>query len=68
MLISLSAMHDQDETFKKFTYHPDLARLANVLGLEDLITVQSMYIFKVHFSYIFANSTSNLKLEDMVIR
>ena len=40
------AMHDLDPTFESFSYTPELAAVANDIGLTDALALQSMYIFK----------------------
>ncbi len=40
------AMHDLDPVFEAFTYTPQLAAIANAIGLVDPLVLQSMYIFK----------------------
>jgi phytanoyl-CoA hydroxylase len=40
------AMHDLDVVFERFTYTPQLAEVANDIGLTDALVLQSMYIFK----------------------
>ncbi len=40
------AMHDLDPTFERFSYRPELARVAADIGLADALALQSMYIFK----------------------
>jgi phytanoyl-CoA hydroxylase len=40
------AMHDLDPVFQRFSYTPDLAAVAEDLGLSDALALQSMYIFK----------------------
>jgi phytanoyl-CoA hydroxylase len=40
------AMHDLDPTFEKFSYRPELVRVAADIGLDDALALQSMYIFK----------------------
>jgi len=40
------AMHDLDPVFDAFSRNPDVADLAHDLGLDDLLLLQSMYIFK----------------------
>ncbi len=39
------AMHDLDPVFDHFSRTPELARLAESLGIEDPAIIQSMYIF-----------------------
>jgi len=39
-------MHDLDPTFESFSYTPELAAVANDIGLTDALALQSMYIFK----------------------
>jgi phytanoyl-CoA hydroxylase len=40
------AMHDLDPVFSRFSRTPELAALADELGLHDPVILQSMYIFK----------------------
>ena len=40
------AMHDLDPVFERFSYRPELARVAADIGLADALALQSMYIFK----------------------
>ena len=40
------AMHDLDPVFERFTYTPQLAEIADDVGLDDPLVLQSMYIFK----------------------
>ncbi|CEM07811.1 unnamed protein product [Vitrella brassicaformis CCMP3155] len=40
------AMHDLDDTFRKFSYHPVLLNACKALGYRRPAVVQSMYIFK----------------------
>jgi phytanoyl-CoA hydroxylase len=40
------ALHDLDPDFERFSYNPDLAAVAEDLGLEQALALQSMYIFK----------------------
>ena len=40
------ALHDLDEKFVKFTKNDDLNQIANAIGFEDPLLIQSMYIFK----------------------
>ncbi len=40
------AMHDLDPVFERFTYTPELAAVADAIGLADPLALQSMYIFK----------------------
>jgi phytanoyl-CoA hydroxylase len=40
------AVHDLDPVFERFTYAPELAAVADDLGLGDALALQSMYIFK----------------------
>jgi len=40
------AQHDLDDEFRRFAYNPRLAEVAADLGLDDLLALQSMYIFK----------------------
>jgi phytanoyl-CoA hydroxylase len=40
------AQHDLDDEFERFAYNPRLADVAHDLGLDDLLALQSMYIFK----------------------
>lgn len=40
------AMHDIDPVFDNFSRSPKLARVAECLGFEDPVIIQSMYIFK----------------------
>jgi len=40
------AQHDLDAVFERFTYTPELAEVANDIGLTDALVLQSMYIFK----------------------
>ena len=40
------AQHDLDPVFERFTYTPELAEVANDIGLTDALVLQSMYIFK----------------------
>ena len=40
------AQHDLDAVFEGFTYTPELAEVANDIGLTDALVLQSMYIFK----------------------
>lgn len=43
------AMHDLDPTFESFTYTPMLAGIAEDIGLDAGLVLQSMYIFKQPF-------------------
>ena len=43
------AMHDLDPTFDRFSHTPELAAVADGVGLEDPVIIQSMYIFKPPF-------------------
>jgi len=40
------AQHDLDDEFERFAYRPELAEVANDLGIVDPLALQSMYIFK----------------------
>jgi phytanoyl-CoA hydroxylase len=40
------AMHDLDPVFEAFSYTPQLAAVADDVGLHDPLALQSMYIFK----------------------
>jgi phytanoyl-CoA hydroxylase len=40
------ATHDLDPVFERFTYTPELAEVAESLGVTDALALQSMYIFK----------------------
>jgi len=40
------ALHDLDDTFRKFSYSPKLFEVMKTIGLEKPQLVQSMYIFK----------------------
>jgi phytanoyl-CoA hydroxylase len=40
------AQHDLDPVFERFTYTPQMAEVANDIGLTDALVLQSMYIFK----------------------
>ena len=40
------AMHDLDPVFEEFSYTPELAMVAEDLGLANAVALQSMYIFK----------------------
>jgi phytanoyl-CoA hydroxylase len=40
------AQHDLDPVFERFTYTPQMAEVANDIGLIDALVLQSMYIFK----------------------
>jgi len=40
------AQHDLDDEFGRFAYHPQLAEVADDLGIVDPLALQSMYIFK----------------------
>ncbi len=40
------AQHDLDPAFERFTYTPQLAGIADDIGLHDALALQSMYIFK----------------------
>jgi phytanoyl-CoA hydroxylase len=40
------AMHDLDPVFEAFSFSPDIADVAEGLGLADAVALQSMYIFK----------------------
>ncbi len=40
------AMHDLDPVFDRFSRKPELGEIAQCLGLEDPVILQSMYIFK----------------------
>ncbi len=40
------AMHDLDPVFEAFSYTPELAAVAQDIGLHDPLALQSMYIFK----------------------
>eukprot|EP00388_Colpodella_angusta_P019904 GDKJ01049726.1.p1 GENE.GDKJ01049726.1~~GDKJ01049726.1.p1 ORF type:complete len:314 (+),score=86.87 GDKJ01049726.1:1-942(+) len=40
------ALHDLDETFMKFSYHPTLLKVCKTLGHKQPQILQSMYIFK----------------------
>ena len=40
------AMHDLDPVFESFSYTPELAEVAEGIGMVDPLAVQSMYIFK----------------------
>eukprot|EP00386_Alphamonas_edax_P013614 GDKI01042012.1.p1 GENE.GDKI01042012.1~~GDKI01042012.1.p1 ORF type:complete len:325 (-),score=94.78 GDKI01042012.1:186-1100(-) len=43
------AMHDVDDEFRKFSYHPVIMKVLQTLGYKDPSVVQSMYIFKQPF-------------------
>jgi phytanoyl-CoA hydroxylase len=40
------AQHDLDDEFERFAYNPRLAEVADDIGLNDALALQSMYIFK----------------------
>jgi phytanoyl-CoA hydroxylase len=40
------AQHDLDDEFERFAFNPNLAEVADDLGLVDPLALQSMYIFK----------------------
>jgi phytanoyl-CoA hydroxylase len=40
------ALHDLDPVFEAFSFSPDIADIAERLGLADPVALQSMYIFK----------------------
>jgi len=40
------ALHDLDPVFEKFSHTPVLKDLSGILGLQDYLVIQSMYIFK----------------------
>lgn len=40
------AQHDLDPVFHQFAYRPELAEIADDLGVHDALALQSMYIFK----------------------
>jgi phytanoyl-CoA hydroxylase len=40
------ALHDLDAVFERFSYTPELAQVAEDIGLQDALALQSMYIFK----------------------
>jgi phytanoyl-CoA hydroxylase len=40
------AMHDLDPVFESFSYTPELAAVADDVGMHDPLAIQSMYIFK----------------------
>ena len=40
------AMHDLDAVFEAFSYTPELAAVADDIGMTDPLAIQSMYIFK----------------------
>jgi phytanoyl-CoA hydroxylase len=40
------ALHDLDPVFERFSYTPELAQVAEDIGLQDALALQSMYIFK----------------------
>lgn len=40
------AMHDKDDLFSQFSRHENIKKLANDLGINNPILLQSMYIFK----------------------
>ena len=43
------AMHDLEPTFRSFSYTPELAAVADDIGVVDPLALQSMYIFKQPF-------------------
>ncbi|MFT3935946.1 MAG: phytanoyl-CoA dioxygenase family protein [Chitinophagaceae bacterium] len=40
------AMHDLDPVFDSFSHSPQLKEIASILGMQDYVVMQSMYIFK----------------------
>jgi phytanoyl-CoA hydroxylase len=40
------ALHDLDDEFERFSYRPELAEVADDIGLVEPLALQSMYIFK----------------------
>lgn len=40
------AQHDLDDEFERFAYRPELAEVADDIGMVDALALQSMYIFK----------------------